>query len=91
MRFSNSMISAAPSYMTAAKLIRRLSTEGPPDCRRAVLHIVRPSDAGARPGNFVTLPNQILDSNGNITVPYAGTIPAAGKTPSKFDKRSTKL
>jgi polysaccharide export outer membrane protein len=40
-----------------------------------------PSEAGARPGNFVTLPDQIVDSNGNITVPYAGTIRAAGRTP----------
>jgi len=45
-----------------------------------------PSDAGARPGNFVTLPNQIVDSNGNITVPYAGTIPAAGRTPSEVQQ-----
>ena len=40
-----------------------------------------PSEAGARPGNFVTLPDQIVDSDGNITVPYAGTIRAAGRTP----------
>ena len=40
-----------------------------------------PSEAGARSGNFVTLPDQIVDSNGNITVPYAGTIRAAGRTP----------
>ena len=26
-----------------------------------------PSEAGARPGNFVMLPEQIVDSNGNIT------------------------
>jgi polysaccharide biosynthesis/export protein len=26
-----------------------------------------PSDAGARPGNFVTLPNQIVDANGNCS------------------------
>src|SRR5262249_27484557 len=45
-----------------------------------------PSDAGARPGNFVTLPNQIVDSNGNITVPYAGTIRAAGRTPSEVQQ-----
>src|SRR5262249_31565851 len=45
-----------------------------------------PSDARARPGNFVTLPNQIVDSNGNITVPYAGTIPAAGRTPSEVQQ-----
>ena len=36
-----------------------------------------PSEAGARPGNFVTLPDQMVDSDGNITVPYAGTIRAA--------------
>jgi protein involved in polysaccharide export with SLBB domain len=45
-----------------------------------------PSEAGARPGNFVTLPDQIVDSNGNITVPYAGTIRAAGRTPSEVQQ-----
>jgi protein involved in polysaccharide export with SLBB domain len=45
-----------------------------------------PSDAGARPGNFVTLPNQIVDSKGNITVPYAGSIRAAGRTPSEIQQ-----
>jgi polysaccharide biosynthesis/export protein len=40
-----------------------------------------PSEADARPGNFVTLPDQMVDSDGNITVPYAGTIRAAGRTP----------
>jgi protein involved in polysaccharide export with SLBB domain len=45
-----------------------------------------PSDAGARPGNFVTLPNQIVDSKGNVTVPYAGTIRAAGRTPSELQQ-----
>jgi hypothetical protein len=45
-----------------------------------------PSDAGARPGNFVTLPNQIVDANGNITVPYAGTIRASGRTPSEVQQ-----
>jgi polysaccharide export outer membrane protein len=33
-----------------------------------------PTDAGARPGNFVALPNQTVDSKGYITVPYAGQI-----------------
>jgi protein involved in polysaccharide export with SLBB domain len=45
-----------------------------------------PTDAGARPGNFVTLPNPIVDSNGNIIVPYASTIPAAGGTPSEVQQ-----
>jgi polysaccharide biosynthesis/export protein len=40
-----------------------------------------PSEAGVRPGNFVTLPNQAVDSNGNISVPYAGQVRAAGRTP----------
>ncbi len=32
-----------------------------------------------RPGNFVTLPDQPVDNNGNITIPFAGTIRAAGR------------
>jgi hypothetical protein len=45
-----------------------------------------PGEAGARPGNFVTLPDQVVDSNGNITVPYAGTIRALGRTPSEVQE-----
>lgn len=39
-----------------------------------------PAEAGVRPGNFVTLPDQAVDNNGNITVPYAGEVKAAGRT-----------
>ena len=39
-----------------------------------------PADAGVRPGNYVTLPNQPVDTQGNIMVPYAGTIKAQGRT-----------
>ena len=39
------------------------------------------SDAGVRAGNFVTIPNQAVDEKGNIAVPYAGEIPAKGRTP----------
>lgn len=39
-----------------------------------------PSEAGVRPGNFVSLPNQQVDSKGNISVPYAGSIHAKGRT-----------
>jgi polysaccharide export outer membrane protein len=39
-----------------------------------------PSDAGSRPGNFITLPPQAVDSNGFISVPYAGQIPANRRT-----------
>ena len=38
-----------------------------------------PLEAGVRPGNFVALPDQIVDNNGNITIPYAGLIKAAGR------------
>lgn len=39
-----------------------------------------PSDAGSRPGNFVTLPQQVIDRDGTISVPYAGRIRAAGRS-----------
>ncbi|MGB8900814.1 MAG: polysaccharide biosynthesis/export family protein [Methylocella sp.] len=39
-----------------------------------------PVEAGARSGNFVSLPDQMVDSTGNITIPFAGLIKAAGRT-----------
>jgi polysaccharide export outer membrane protein len=39
-----------------------------------------PVEAGVRPGNFVTLPNETVDNSGYITVPYAGLIKAAGRS-----------
>jgi polysaccharide export outer membrane protein len=42
-----------------------------------------PIEAGVRPGNFVTLPNQPVDTEGNISVPYAGAIAAKNKTPTQ--------
>lgn len=39
-----------------------------------------PIEAGVRPGNFITLPNQLVDNSGNISVPYAGAIAARGRT-----------
>jgi polysaccharide export outer membrane protein len=42
-----------------------------------------PIEAGVRPGNFVTLPNQPVDTSGNISVPYAGSVPAKGKSPAE--------
>jgi polysaccharide export outer membrane protein len=42
-----------------------------------------PIEAGVRPGNFVTLPNQPVDTSGNISVPYAGSVVAKNKTPSE--------
>src|SRR5438552_3822930 len=45
-----------------------------------------PAEAGVRPGNFVALPNQPIDTKGNISVPYAGLVPAAGKTPAEVSQ-----
>jgi len=45
-----------------------------------------PAEAGVRPGNFVALPNQQIDSHGNIFVPYAGLIRAEGKTATQVDQ-----
>ncbi|MEA2738620.1 MAG: polysaccharide biosynthesis/export protein [Acetobacteraceae bacterium] len=40
-----------------------------------------PTDAGSRPGNFVQLPPQQVGQDENITVPWAGKIQVAGRTP----------
>ncbi|MDB5510727.1 MAG: polysaccharide export protein [Enterovirga sp.] len=45
-----------------------------------------PTDAGSRPGNFVSVPPQEVDRNGNISVPYAGDIRALGRTPGEVGK-----
>lgn len=45
-----------------------------------------PAEAGVRPGNFVTIPNQAVDNNGNISVPYAGAIQARGRTPTEVQE-----
>jgi polysaccharide biosynthesis/export protein len=39
-----------------------------------------PLEGGLRNGNFLTLPPQIVDDKGTITVPYAGAIRAKGRT-----------
>jgi polysaccharide export outer membrane protein len=39
-----------------------------------------PAEGGVRPGNFVTIPNQAVDPRGNISIPYAGSIRANGRT-----------
>ncbi|WP_080672146.1 polysaccharide biosynthesis/export family protein [Bradyrhizobium japonicum] len=45
-----------------------------------------PAEAGVRPGNFIALPNQTVDHNGNISVPYAGAVRAQGRTPSEVQQ-----
>jgi polysaccharide export outer membrane protein len=39
-----------------------------------------PAEAGVRPGNFINIPNQAVDINGNISIPYGGAIRARGRT-----------
>lgn len=38
-----------------------------------------PADAGSRPGNYITLPEQTIDRRGTISVPYAGRVNASGR------------
>ena len=45
-----------------------------------------PAEASVRPGNFVALPNQPIDARGMLSVPYAGLVPAAGKTPAQVEQ-----
>jgi polysaccharide biosynthesis/export protein len=43
-----------------------------------------PIEGGLRNGNFLTIPNQLVDEKGNITIPYAPPIKAAGRTPEQI-------
>jgi polysaccharide biosynthesis/export protein len=45
-----------------------------------------PAEASVRPGNFISLPNQPVDVRGMLSVPYAGLVPAAGKTPADVER-----
>jgi polysaccharide biosynthesis/export protein len=45
-----------------------------------------PSEAGVRPGNYVTIPSQAVDNKGNLIVPYAGNIAAKGRTPDEIQQ-----
>jgi polysaccharide biosynthesis/export protein len=69
------------------------SRRGPPDIRFGIGDIVSvtifeaaagglfiPTEAGVRPGNFVQLPDETIDNGGYLTVPYAGSVRAAGLT-----------
>lgn len=40
-----------------------------------------PAEGGSRTGNFLVIPDQHVDSQGNISIPYAGQLPARGRTP----------
>ena len=45
-----------------------------------------PADAGSRPGNFVTLPQQTIGRDGTISVPYAGRVRASGRAVEDVQK-----
>jgi polysaccharide export outer membrane protein len=44
-----------------------------------------PAEASVRPGNFIALPNQPVNSQGYISVPYAGKILAKDRTPPEVE------
>src|SRR5260370_41431477 len=46
-----------------------------------------PAETAVRSGNYVTLPNQEVDVQGNISVPYAGQIRAQGRTAIEVQDR----
>jgi polysaccharide export outer membrane protein len=78
----------------AARFSRLMTDVHPPEIRVGVGDVLNvtifesgsgglfiPPDAGARPGNYVQIPAQQVGQDGFITVPYAGKIEAAGRTP----------
>jgi polysaccharide export outer membrane protein len=46
-----------------------------------------PAEAGSRPGNYITLPPQTVDRNGNISIPYGGSIKASGRSTTELQRR----
>ena len=44
------------------------------------------ADAGGRTGNFVSIPSVTVNRQGNISVPYAGSVYAAGRTVSEVER-----
>jgi len=81
------------------KSLSTLRSAKPPKVRLGPADVVRitvfedqsgglfiPDDAGSRPGNFVTLPAQKVQSDGRISVPYAGSIIVSGKTPIEVEE-----
>ena len=45
-----------------------------------------PAEALVRPGNFIFLPNQLVDNSGSITVPYAELFKASGRAPQEVQE-----
>lgn len=45
-----------------------------------------PADSGARPGNFITLPQQQVGRSGMVTIPFAGAVRAAGQSSGELEK-----
>lgn len=49
-----------------------------------------PVEGGLRSGNFVTLPPQVVDRSGTITVPFAGQVQASGRSPFDIQREIEK-
>ena len=84
------LITADPSDVSSTFGV---SSNVPPEVRLGVGDVIQitifesqagglfiPREAGARPGNFVVLPEQEIGPSGTILVPYAGELRAAGQT-----------
>jgi polysaccharide export outer membrane protein len=50
-----------------------------------------PRESGTRSGNYVTLPNQQVDREGTISVPFAGSVKAVGMLPSELGRKIESL
>jgi polysaccharide export outer membrane protein len=96
MDLTESVLSYFPRQKTQTLKGFGPTRHGPPDLPLGIGDVVEvtifesqagglfvPQDAGSRPGNFVNLPQQTIDTNGTISVPYAGRIRAAGRTPAQ--------
>ncbi len=50
-----------------------------------------PRAGSARPGNYVVLPDQQVDADGDIMVPYAGQVKAVGLLPAELENKIESL
>lgn len=93
---SPTVISALPPATFATFKQSFLGSAGPQNVRIGVGDTVRitifeaasgglfvPSEGGTRQGNYVEISPQQLDQSGNLSVPFAGAVPAAGRTPAQ--------
>ncbi|MFC7052628.1 polysaccharide biosynthesis/export family protein [Hansschlegelia quercus] len=96
-KLTPAVISTLPPVTLATFTDSFTSRTGAPDVRVGVGDTVRvtifeaasgglfvPAEGGTRQGNYVEISPQQIDQSGTLSVPFAGSIAAAGRTPAQI-------